>query len=174
MIDWKFIKDTYPQTFRIFQFHENPTTLFYGWDVIDNEAENVGREDYEPDFQLRYVKGYNTTKPFYYDLQDKSYNDRKLYDFFDRLGIYIQVIPILYRDGVIWEWKLNWFIPKDKWLWYGTHDLDEDGKDYPVAFSTGTFSYDENNPFKTRREAETAVFTKAFEEYERKDINGIV
>jgi len=167
MLDWKLIKDSYPNAFKEFQFYGQPVSKYYGWDVVDLEAAFADKDDYEPDYQLRFVKGINTEQAYYYEVDEMQLYLSDLYNFFDKHNIFIDIRFTLNQHNVDWNWAIIWYLKEDKWLWHGTEDLDEGQEDYPMLISEAEFS---ESSFNGRYYAEISAFTKAFEILENKNL----
>lgn len=95
-----------------------------------------------------------------------SFSIRDLYDFFDRFGINVYIMPI---SGTRWFWNISkkrlWAIryligkPKGAWIW--------SSRPYESQL-------DPKPEFKSRIEAEYTAFFKAFEILETKLIKGML
>jgi hypothetical protein len=162
-MNWHNIKKDYPVAFKEFQ----GITEYY-WDV--KYVNDIGILCIHRNGKIDYQ-------------EDNCFSERDLYNFFDEHGIYVQIIPEYYPDGINWNWKLMWYAPKEEWLEdkiyvferpiHGPNTDPEINKlfddlpsEYRLSFYEraihGTSMYGDNNEYPTRLLAEKSAFSEAF------------
>lgn len=82
-------------------------------------------------------------------------------NWFDNKGLYLEITPEFYEEGINWNWQVWWYLPTEEWIkenYFDTTDLFTNepkriffrNKD---KFMVGTAMYGDNNEYPVRMDA---------------------
>lgn len=85
----------------------------------------------------------------------------------DTKGLYLNLGPELYKDGINWCWQLYWYKPRNQWKSKKTHN------EHPIRLgeiitetyydniSEGTYMFGDNHEYPTKQSAESEALSYA-------------
>ncbi len=116
-------------------------------------------EENNDDFNLRYFtkndivddRGGAILAPIY----------QQVINWFDNKGLYLEITPEFYEEGINWNWQVWWYLPTEEWIKENYFDTTDMFTNEPKRiffrnkdkFMVGTAMYGDNNEYPVRMDA---------------------